>query len=366
MLNFLPVRETIDILSLGSSELADIAARVLPSGAGLAGRIYSRVFEVGKLDLDGLCLSPRSISAWRERFSLGLLNIRRVVREACETEGGAQATAKAILGLSDGSEIECVRIPMPGGDGHKATLCVSSQVGCRMACVFCETGRAGLHRNLAASEIVAQVLTARVILGWNFGNIVFMGMGESLDNLGEVARAIQVLGDERGLGYSMNRLTICTSGPDGGIEALRELGLKRINLSISLNAGNDEKRNALMPVNRGRGLAALVSSLSTYPMRRNFALGVNWCLMPHLNDSREDAREAAAFCASVGRCIVNLIPYNPGRNPVARAPEESEIERFAGWLAEECCVVKRRASKGRTIMAGCGQLGGALGNGSGF
>jgi 23S rRNA (adenine2503-C2)-methyltransferase len=246
---------------------------------------------------------------------------------------------------------------MPGGDGKKSTLCVSSQAGCRMGCAFCETGRAGLRRNLSAAEIVAQVLTSRVELGWNCGNVVFMGMGESLDNLDEVARALRILADQRGLRFAQERLTVCTSGPAGGIEKLRALGLKRLNLSISLNAGNDEKRSALMPVNRGNGIDALASSLAAYPQRASFALGVNWCLMPGVNDSSDDAREAAAFCARVGRCIVNLIPYNPGSSPITRSPTEEELSRFASWLEEFGCAVKRRTSKGGGIMAGCGQLG---------
>jgi 23S rRNA (adenine2503-C2)-methyltransferase len=348
------VEEAIDILGLSSRELAEAASRLLPSGAGVAGRVYRQAFERGLLEVDGLGLSEASRSAWRERFTLRLLRVLDVIRD----ETGSDPTAKALLGLPDGGEIECVRIPMPGGEGDKSTLCVSTQVGCRMGCAFCETGRAGLLRNLSAAEIVAQVLTARVELGWNCGNVVFMGMGECLDSLAEVERALRVLADQRGFGFAQERLTICTSGPAGGIEALRALGLKRLNLSISLNAGNDEKRSALMPVNRGNGLEALASSLAAYPQRSSFVLGVNWCLMPGVNDSRQDAREAADFCERVGRCVVNLIPYNPGSSPLSRAPSEDELLLFASWLEEFGCSVKRRASKGCGIMAGCGQLGG--------
>jgi 23S rRNA (adenine2503-C2)-methyltransferase len=344
----------IDILGLESSELAETAARILSSGAGAAGRLYALAFREGDLAPESLGLSVASSALWRERFRVGLLEVRLVARDP----SGRDPTEKAVLGLDDGETVECVRIPMPGGSGGKSTLCVSSQVGCRMGCAFCETGRAGLVRNLSAAEIVAQVLTAKLRLGWDCGNLVFMGMGECLDNLGEAARAIRVLGDRRGLNYSQERLTVCTSGPPGGVEALRALGLKRLNLSVSLNAASDEKRSALMPVNRSGGLAALAASLAAYPMRRNFALGVNWCLMPGVNDSREDAREAAAFCAEVGRYVVNLIPYNPGSSPIARAPSEEELARFAAWLEAEGCRVKRRATKGSSIMAGCGQLGG--------
>lgn len=348
----------IDIQGLGSKELAQSAARLLPSGAGLAGRIYARAFASGALELEGLGLSPSSVSAWRDHFGLGLLSVHKVIAEE-SGDAGAEGTAKAILGLEDGGEIECVRVPMAGGEGGKTSLCVSSQLGCAMGCAFCETGRGGLLRNLSAAEIVSQVLTTRVLLGWDCGNIVFMGMGEPLDNVVELGRAIHVLGDSGGLAYSMERLTVCSSGPPGGIEALRELGLKRLNLSISLNAASDEKRSALMPVNRGAGLEGLARSLAAYPQRRNFVLGVNWCLLPGINDSREDAREAAAFCSRLGRCLVNLIAYNPGSRPLTRAPSEEELLRFASWLEEGGCRVRRRASKGGGIMAGCGQLGGA-------
>jgi 23S rRNA (adenine2503-C2)-methyltransferase len=351
----------IDILGLGSAELAEKAKAVLSSGAGVSGKVYARAFASGKLDLEGLGLSSASATAWRGRFSVRLLRVLRELRDETPVHGAGgsdRVTAKALFGLEDGGEIESVRIPMAGGDGRKSTLCVSSQVGCRMGCAFCETGRAGLRRSLTAAEIIAQVLTARLALGWDCGNIVFMGMGECLDNLGEVSRALRILGDQRGLGYAQERLTLCTSGPAGGIEALRKLGLKRLGLSISLNAASDEKRDALMPVNRGNKLEALAASLAAYPQRRNFALAVNWCLMPGINDTRADAREAAAFCAKAGRCIVNLIPYNPGRAPIARAPGEEELARFESWLTQEGCAVKRRAAKGASIMAGCGQLGG--------
>jgi 23S rRNA (adenine2503-C2)-methyltransferase len=348
------VEGKIDILGLESRELAEIASQLLPSGSGVAGRLYARSFRSGTMDTAGLGLSEASETAWRERFTLGLLEVRLATRDP----SGADPTEKAVLGLADGETIECVRIPMPGGDGRKSTLCVSSQVGCRMGCAFCETGRAGLVRGLSAAEIVAQVLTAKLRLGWDCGNLVFMGMGECLDNLAETARAIRVLGDKRGFCYAQERLTVCTSGPPGAIEALRELGLKRLNLSLSLNAANDDKRSALMPVNRSNNLETLATSLAAYPLRRNFALGINWCLMPGVNDSREDAREAAAFCARVGRCLVNLIPYNPGRAPISRAPGEEEIDRFDRLLEESGCRVKRRETKGGSIMAGCGQLGG--------
>jgi 23S rRNA (adenine2503-C2)-methyltransferase len=245
----------------------------------------------------------------------------------------------------------------PDGSVAAYSQCLSSQVGCRMGCTFCETGRMGLIRNLTAAEIVAQVMTARVRLGWQAKNLVFMGMGEALDNWDELHQALLVLTDRAGLGYGQDRITVCTSGHAEGLRKLHALGWKRLNLSISLNSAEDRARSRMMPVNRSTGLADLQTLLGDYRQRRNFVLGVNYCLIPGLNDTREDASCIAAFCAPLGRCLLNLIPYNPGSAPIARAPSEEEIVQFVGWLRTDGISVRRRITKGRSIMAACGQLG---------
>jgi 23S rRNA (adenine2503-C2)-methyltransferase len=150
---------------------------------------------------------------------------------------------------------------------------------------------------------------------------------------------------------------VCTSGHAEGLARLAALGWKRLNLSISLNAATDAQRDRVMPVNRKTPLAELQRLLAAYPQRRNFVLGVNYCLMPGLNDARADAANVAAFCRPLGRVIVNLIPYNPGNVPLTRAPSEDEVVRFVGWLREDGLAVRRRITKGRSIMAACGQLG---------
>jgi 23S rRNA (adenine2503-C2)-methyltransferase len=336
--------------------LVETAARLLPRGAGIAAQVYARAFATGRLEPEAFGLSAGGVAGWKDRFRIGLLEVLEVVEE----EGEFGPTAKAVLGCADGSRVECVRIPMPPrADGSsRETICVSSQVGCRMGCAFCETGRAGLSRNLDAAEIVAQVVTTRVRLGWKPGNVVFMGMGEPLDNLDNVIPALSVLTDGRGLAYSWERLTLCTSGDAERIGALRELGHPRLNLSLSLNAADDATRSAIMPANRRSGLEALAAALLAYPRRRNFVIVLNWCLLPGINDTREDAVRAAAFARRLGRAIVNLIPYNPGSSPIARSPTEEELASFAAWLGEEGCPVRRRAAKGLHIMAACGQLGG--------
>lgn len=341
----------IDVLGLGSEEFALEARRLVPETAGLAPRVYESVFKYGVLDARAVGASERNARAWKEVFQAGTLQIL----DRFDTEGHAGTTTKFVFGTHDHQKIEAVSIPMYGGT---RTLCVSSQVGCARGCAFCETGGMGLVRDLHAAEIVSQVLSASLASGERFRNIVFMGMGEPLDNLANVGRAIAVLGDRRGFAYSQERLTVCTSGDAAGIEGLARLGLKRLNLSVSLNAARDELRDRLMPVNRGTPLAALAAVLAAYPKRRNFVLGVNYCLLPSLNDGPEDAAAVARFCAAVGRTLVNLIPYNPGRHPITRAPADAEVDRFLDLLKAEGVPVRLRVEKGRSVMAACGQLGG--------
>jgi len=343
--------DRIDILGFTSEELAAEASRSAGVTAGLAPRIYARCFRTGLLDPRSEGASERNAEAWRRRFSVGLLE----VSDREEAEGEAGRTVKFAFRLADALSIESVAIPMYGGS---YTLCVSSQAGCARSCAFCETGRSGLLRDLSAAEIVAQVLSSSLALGLRFRNIVFMGMGEPLDNLPNVAQAIAVLRDRRGFAYAQERLTVCTSGNAEGIEALGRLGLPRLNLSVSLNAARDGLRDRLMPINRRYPLSRLAEALASYPKRRNFVLAANYCLIPGLNDSEADLDAVAAFIAPLGRVLVNLIPYNPGREPIGRSPTETETETFIAGLEARGVAVRRRVEKGRSLMAACGQLGG--------
>jgi 23S rRNA (adenine2503-C2)-methyltransferase len=332
----------------GLTATAFAAAAVgLPGGRERALEVYRDSWRCRRL--------PEPLpAAWRAVFDDA---VPEPVRQIEETTA-AGTTAKCQLRLRDGQEIEMVRIPMRSGPegAETCTLCLSSQVGCRQGCAFCETGRLGLIRQLEPAEICGQVVAA-LRLGWQPRNLVFMGMGEPLDNVEALLAALHVLTDTRGLDLARERLTVCTAGHAAGIARLAALGWKRLNLSISLNATDDATRDRLMPINRRTPLAALQAALAAYPKRRNFALGVNWCLLPGINDSRDDAARLAAFCAPLGRVMVNLIPYNPGSQPLTRAPEAAEIERFITWLQDENLPVRCRAPRGRSIMAACGQLG---------
>lgn len=318
-----------------ASNLRATYAAALREGLWEPGRFLSRIDAAG--------LSPR--------FHVGLLGLVRVVSE----DGEFGPTSKAVLALADGATVECVLIPSPG----KASLCVSCQVGCRMGCAFCETGRAGLTRNLTAAEIIAQAVTVRTVLGWEFRNVVFMGMGEPLDNFAGVAGALAVLFDQAGIGLAQERVTVCTVGLPEGVARLKALGYRRLGLSISLNGPDDGIRSALMPVNRVFGIETLTAALEAFPSRRNFALGVNYCLIPGTNDGPGAAEGVAAFVAQVGRALVNVIPYNPGSDPIGRAPTEPEIDAFVTSLRAAGLDARVRAPRGRALMAACGQLGGA-------
>jgi 23S rRNA (adenine2503-C2)-methyltransferase len=340
----------IDIHALTRDELVRTAKARLTQGAGAAPRIYRDVLFEGRFDPAAHGLSERSAEVFREVFRFKLPEVKAVVEE--ETHVGL--TAKAVLALEDGYEVECVHIPMGRG---RYTLCISSQVGCKMGCRFCETAKMGLLRHLTAAEIVGQVLVARHRLGWDVGNVVFMGMGEALDNADAVIQALRVMNDPGGLGMAQERFTVCTVGHIEGIDRLAALGFRRLNLSVSLNAANDALRSRIMPVNRKTPLAELQRALAAYRPRRNFALGVNYCLMPDLNDARQDAADVARFCEPLERILINVIPYNPGTAPLTRAPTDEEIDRFIGYLREEGLPVRKRVTKGRTVMAACGQLG---------
>ncbi|MEM0982347.1 MAG: 23S rRNA (adenine(2503)-C(2))-methyltransferase RlmN [Planctomycetota bacterium] len=276
-------------------------------------------------------------------------------------------------GRVDHLDIESVIIPMIGRTGTRThTLCVSSQIGCAMGCGFCETAQMGLVRSLTAEEIVGQWWAARHIKGAGSGigidNIVFMGMGEPLDNAREVIRAIEVLTDRNGPGIAMSRITISTVGRVDGLrlldEKVREHGWHRLGLAVSVNAPNDEVRDGLMPINKKYDMAELRDALMNFRRGVNRMLCFEYVLIPGVNDTREHARQLAAylepFKATEGRSatgLVNVIPYNPRRDSPWPAPEEEDVTAFIHWLGDEGLYVKRRRTKGRRMMGACGQLG---------
>lgn len=273
---------------------------------------------------------------------------------------GDGATYKFLLRLRDGLESESVVISMKS---YKS-LCVSSQVGCKMGCAFCETARLGHLRNLDAGEIVAQVLVARHVLDEPVENVVFMGMGEPMDNLDNVLRAVRILSDRRGLGIPLPSITISTVGHVDGIRRLAALaklpppdGLPRLRLAVSLNAPNDALRSSLMPVNLRWNLAQLREALLEFPLpRHDDYLFLEYVLLDGVNDSRAHAQEIVELLRDLRACV-NLIPFNPGPDAPYKRPPEPRVREFQTWLLEAGQRCRLRGTKGSDAMAACGQLG---------
>jgi 23S rRNA (adenine2503-C2)-methyltransferase len=278
-------------------------------------------------------------------------------------------TVKFTLPVDGGLETESVLIPMPHRDGSVTrTLCVSSQVGCAMGCTFCETAQMGLMRQLTVREIVQQLHVARHMVmcpesgraGMAVKNIVFMGMGEPMDNLDSVLAAVEVLCDHDGPAVPAQNITISTVGRLDGIQRLGEFisrnGFRKLNLAVSLNAPNDTIRSAIMPINRSAPMGALREALVAFPMRKSAAICVEYVLIPGINDAPEHADEACHWLRGI-RCSLNVIPYNPRRDSPWRAPTEDEIATFVSRCIANGQFTKRRGTKGRAAMAACGQLG---------
>jgi len=263
-----------------------------------------------------------------------------------------QGLVKFITELADGNQIESVILPMK----TYQTVCISSQAGCRMGCRFCETGKLGLARNLSVEEIVGQVYKARQKSGQSLRNVVFMGMGEPFDNFENVIQAVRVLSDQRGLDIALRHITLSTAGLVDGIEKLAALNMPLLNLTVSLNAPNDELRRQLMPLHNTVSLALLQKALMAYPLKKGNALSVAYVLISHVNDSFEHAQQLARWLKPL-RAKVNLIPFNPGKDSFFQPPSQEETDLFRNRLIELCVNVQKRMPRGRELMAACGQLG---------
>jgi 23S rRNA (adenine2503-C2)-methyltransferase len=254
-------------------------------------------------------------------------------------------------------QVEAVHMPRAVGSG-RVTLCISSQVGCAMGCGFCATASMGFVRHLSAGEIVAQVLAVVAALGPRHPSeltLVFMGMGEPLHNLPEVARAISVLCHSAGLGLSPRRITVSTSGLVPEIGELATLPQRPL-LALSLNATTDATRSQLMPIGKRYGLTELRAALERYPLRPRERVTVEYVLLAGVNDTPADAERLSDFCVGFAHNI-NLIPFNEHSLAEFRAPSEQVVDSFAkALLARRRELVTVRRSRGRDVQAACGQL----------
>ncbi len=311
----------------------------------------------------------RQIWKWlyqrRAASAAGMTDLPAATRHALESEFEFQAvslassdaasgpdagTRKLLLGLRDSACVETVLIP---ARGH-LTVCVSSQVGCAFACAFCASGQAGFDRNLEAGEMVGQVLAAASAAGAAPGNVVFMGMGEPLDNYDAVLAAIRILNDPDGLRIGARRITVSTCGLAPAIRRLSDEGMQ-LELSVSLHAADDALRSRLMPVNRRYPLAELMDACSVYIRKTDRIITFEYTLIGGVNDGPGQARALARLIGPL-KCRVNLIPLSPVEEFAGQAGAPARMRDFALILDRARINVTVRKSRGAGVRAACGQL----------
>ncbi|MGB9616344.1 MAG: 23S rRNA (adenine(2503)-C(2))-methyltransferase RlmN [Desulfomonilaceae bacterium] len=264
----------------------------------------------------------------------------------------ADGVKKFLMAMPDGEHIETVLIPSEGYD----TLCVSTQVGCAMGCRICRTGALGFRRNLSAGEIVAQLNEVRrQEPERNITNVVFMGMGEPLANFDNTVAAIQILTHPSGPQISWRRLTLSTVGlPDKIIQLGQHV---RVKLAVSLNAVSNEQRSRIMPINRKHSLEELIAALQKFPLPRGMRITIEYVLIHDFNDSDADARRLVKLLSHV-KAKVNLIPFNDELSQEFRSPTPERVASFQNILLSKSLTAIVRKSRGRDILAACGQLAG--------
>jgi 23S rRNA (adenine2503-C2)-methyltransferase len=300
------------------------------------------------LDTDAMTSLPRTLRA----VLAGRVRIGRL--EAVRVQRAQDGTRKYLFRLSDGEEIETVLIP----DDGRLTACVSTQVGCPLACRFCLTGLMGLRRSLVAGEIVGQILALQDGLeqGERISNIVLMGMGEPLLNFPQVERALRILSDEYGANFSSRRVTLSTAGHVPGIRKLAASDLG-VNLAVSLSATTDAVRDRIMPINRRWPIAELLKACRGYPLPNRRRLTFEYVMLDGVNDSRNDAKRLVDLLRGI-RCKINLIPFNTAPELPDHPSPRPRVEAFQRILHDAGLTATIRESRGWEISAACGMLRG--------
>ncbi len=318
-----------------------------------AGQLWGWIYHFGVTDFAAMTdISREMRAALAERFVVAR-------PEMVEGQISTDGTRKYLLRMGAGVEVECVFIPDVGRAG---ALCVSSQVGCTLNCTFCHTGTQKLVRNLTAAEIVGQVLAVKDDLGeWPPGrddrrlsNVVFMGMGEPLYNLDNVARAMEIISDGEGISLSRRRITVSTSGV---VPEMHRLGAETsAMLAISLHATNDPLRDELVPINRKYPIAELLDACRNYPGASNARrITFEYVMLKGVNDTDAEARALVRLLKGVPAKI-NLIPFNPWPGAPYECSSWERIEAFAEIVNRAGYASPIRTPRGRDIFAACGQL----------
>lgn len=259
---------------------------------------------------------------------------------------------KYLMRLEDGALVESVWMP---SDSRK-TLCISTQVGCRLNCSFCLTASLGLKRNLTAGEIIGQCMTINEDLdeGDSITNVVFMGMGEPLDNLDPVVDALRLMTAPEAMRISTRKVTVSTSGLVDKINEFQKENI-HINLAISLNATDDETRDRLMPINKKYPIKTLMDCLKKYPLKPQRRHTIEYVLLEGINDSDEDARRLAKWLKGIP-CKINLIPFNSFESSEYRPPPDKQTFKFQDYLIAQNFSAFIRQNRATDILGACGQL----------
>ena len=350
-----PRSAPVNIKALSLSALQALSAS-LGEPAYRGRQIYRWLYGKGATSFAAMTDLPASFRhalAREARFDAVTLEQLRTARDL---------TAKALFRLASGQCVEAVLIPdlSPDGAARRLTVCVSSQVGCALACSFCATGRMGFKQNLVAGEIVDQVWRLDVIARERWGrritNVVFMGMGEPLLNYDNVLLSLDALTHPDGLGLARRRITISTVGLARRIRQLA-LDRPRIPLAVSLHAPTEEKRRHIIPASRASstGLTALLDALDYYTHTTGRRITFEYCMFDGFNDTVEDAAALAAICARAPS-KVNLIMYNAVEGLLFRQTTEERLNAFIRVLVAKGVTVTVRRSRGSDIEAACGQL----------
>lgn len=336
--------EKIDIRSLNYQELAEeIKALGLPKFR--TDQIYSWLFEKGVRDFSEMSnLSKDLRQALDERFVIRNCTIdTKLCSELDET-------VKYLFELGKGEFVECVVMKYKYG----YSICVSTQLGCKMGCKFCASAIGGFKRHLTASEILSEIYTAQSDLGIKISHIVLMGTGEPLDNYDNVMRFLELVTDEKGLNISMRHISLSTCGVVPRIYELAEKKLG-LTLSISLHAPNDKIRSQTMPVNSKWNIEELLTACRYYTKVTSRRISFEYAMIDSFNDSVECAEELASRLSGM-LCHINLIPVNNVRENNYERSNEKNIKRFISVLERHGLTVTVRRTLGSDINASCGQL----------
>ncbi len=314
-----------------------------------AKQIWQRLWNKGCADFQSMTELKKSL---RTYLSHNFYLSRPQIQSCLESTDG---TVKFLLKLKEGLLIEAVLIP----EDNYYTLCLSSQVGCPLACTFCSTGQMGFQRNLTSGEILSQILISQEFLQkrqdhFSLRNLVFMGMGEPLLNWPEVKKSLEIIRDPTGLNFSHRRVTLSTVGLPGKLEDFAST--KIASLAVSLHAPDQDLRLRIMPrAAKMFPLGKLLETLRCIPLKNRQRIVIEYVLLKDINDHLKQAKDLNRILSRIP-CKINLIAYNPGQDMPYSKPEQARILRFQNYLWEKGRTVTLRKSKGEDIQAACGQL----------